>query len=379
MKKTKLFILFFAVGIFCISGLYAQKNVDLKKWPNGKDPQTVGLLVTKRFIESPHNSFRPPLPPKSITYPEVCAWYGALKFAEITKSNTLLKELEQRFLPFFDDEKHLIPRPFHVDYSVFGIIPLELYKYNKDRRFYDMGMRFADTQWTLPVDSPEVKKKEYQKFLNQNLTWQTRYWIDDMYMITMIQSKAYHTTKDKKYIERAAHEMVVYLDTIQRPNGLFYHAPDAPFFWGRGNGWMAAGMSELLTSLDKTNKDYPVIMTSYLKMMKSLKEYQRADGLWGQLIDKPESWVETSGSAMFTYAMIMGVKNGWLNAGDYAPLVRKAWIALVDYIDEKGDISNVCEGTNRKNDYQYYLDRKQRTGDMHGQAPILWCAWALLK
>lgn len=172
--------------------------------------------------------------------------------------------------------------------------------------------------------------------------------------------------------------MVVYLDTIQNPNGLFYHSPDAPFLWGRGNGWMAAGMAELLYYLPDSNKDRPSILMSYQKMMKCLKQYQRKNGLWGQLIDSPEAWIETSGSAMFTYAMIMGVKNGWLDTDEYTPVIRKAWLSLVDYINEEGDIANVCEGTNRKNDYQYYLDRKSKVGDMHGQAPILWCAWALL-
>lgn len=376
MNKLSLSIWFLLANFLFV--MQAESSY-LRNWPKGKDPKTVGLLVANRFVESPHNSFRPPAPPKSITYPEVCAWYGALKFAEVTQNKILLSQLEQRFEPFFGVEKHLVPRPWHVDYSVFGTIPLELFLQTKDKKFLDMGIRFADVQWTVPVDSPQVVKNEYKKYLDKGLTWQTRYWIDDMYMITMVQSKAYHVTQDVKYINRAAHEMVVYLDTIQKPNGLFYHAPDAPFFWGRGNGWMAAGMSELLSSLPVSNKDYTVIMQSYLKMMKSLKIYQRKDGLWGQLIDKPESWVETSGSAMFTCAMIMGVKNGWLNEQEYAPVARKAWIALIDYINKDGDISNVCEGTNRKNDYQYYLDRKQKTGDMHGQAPILWCAWALLK
>lgn len=376
---NKLFLTIILSSFSILSGITKTQNNDLENWPEGKDPQTVGLLVANRFVESPHNSFRPPAPPKSITYPEVCAWYGALKFAEVTENETLLNHLEQRFLPFFGEEKHLIPRPWHVDYSVFGTIPLQLYMQTKDRKYFDMGIRFADVQWSVPVDSPQVVKNEYQKFLDKGLTWQTRYWIDDMYMITMVQSKAYQATGDRKYVDRAAHEMVVYLDTIQKPNGLFYHAPDAPFFWGRGNGWMAAGMSELLLALPGDNQDRVSIMDSYLKMMKSLKEYQREDGLWGQLIDKPESWVETSGSAMFTYAMIMGVKNGWLDKNEYAPVARKAWITLIDYINEDGDISNVCEGTNRKDDYQYYLDRQQKTGDMHGQAPVMWCAWALLK
>jgi hypothetical protein len=52
---------------------------------------------------------------------------------------------------------------------------------------------------------------------------------------------------------------------------------------------------------------------------------------------------------------------------------------LLGYINKEGDISNVCEGTNKENNLQYYLDRKQNTGDLHGQAPILWCASALLR
>lgn len=106
--------------------------------------------------------------------------------------------------------------------------------------------------------------------------------------------------------------MVAYLDKIQRPNGLFYHAEDAPFYWGRGNGWMAAGMTELLGLLPEDNPDRPRILSSYRKMMKTLLDYQKEDGLWGQLVDDPTTWTETSGSAMFTYAMIKGVKRGWL-------------------------------------------------------------------
>ena len=377
MKQFCMSILL-GIGV-CMSLCTFAQSTDLVNWPKQADPKLIGDLVAQRFVASPHNSFKPPAPPKSITYPEVCTWYGALKYAEVSNNKKLLEQLTHRFMPFFDTEKHLVPRPWHVDFCVFGTVPLELYLQTKNREFYTMGMRFANSQWTIPIDSPQVVRDSYQKFLDKGLTWQTRYWIDDMYMITMIQSKAFQVTGDLQYIDRAAHEMVVYLDTIQKENGLFYHAPDAPFFWGRGNGWMAAGMSELLSSLKKDNPNRPKILASYHKMIASLKKYQRPDGLWGQLIDKPESWAETSGSAMFTYAIIMGIKNGWLDATEYTPIARKAWIALTGYINKEGDIANVCEGTNRKNDYQYYLDRKQKTGDMHGQAPVLWCVYALLK
>ena len=78
------------------------------------------------------------------------------------------------------------------------------------------------------------------------LSHETRFWIDDMYMLTILQLEAYRATGDKKYLDRDAKEMVAYLDKLQQPNGLFYHAPDVPFFWGRGDGWVAAGMAEML-------------------------------------------------------------------------------------------------------------------------------------
>jgi len=82
---------------------------------------------------------------------------------------------------------------------------------------------------------------------------------------------------------------------------------------------------------------------------------------------------------MFTYAMIVGVKRGWLEKEVYAPAARKAWLSLVKYINTDSDVTEVCVGTNKKNDKQYYYDRPRIAGDFHGQAPVLWCAYALLE
>lgn len=76
-------------------------------------------------------------------------------------------------------------------------------------------------------------------------------------------------------------------------------------------------------------------MKGYLLMMNNLKKYVNKDGLWNQLIDQPDFWTETSGSAMFTYAMILGVQNGWLDKEEFAPIARRAWLGLCNYIDDK--------------------------------------------
>lgn len=200
-----------------------------------------------------------------------------------------------------------------------------------------------------------------------------------MFMITAIQVQAYRATGEAKYLDRAAFEMVTYLDKLQQPNGLFFHAPDVPFFWGRGDGWVAAGMVELLRSLPANHPRRERILQGYRKMMQSLLQFQGKDGLWRQLLDHPEAWPETSSTGMFTFAMMTGVKEKWLDSKTYGAAARRGWLGLVTYINPDGDIRNVCEGTSKKNDLQYYLDRRRLTGDLHGQAPILWCATALLR
>lgn len=347
----------------------------LKRWPAGFSPEEVGKRLTDRFLVTPHTNFGMPGLPGSITYSEVCTWYGALRVAHITKDRQLAAKLESRFRPLLYEKSRLQPKPDHVDHTVFGTLPLELYRQTRNALYLDMGKWFADEQWKMPAK----EQPEYREWLDKGYSWQTRLWIDDMYMITAIQSQAYRVTGDRTYIDRAAQEMVLYLDKIQRPGGLFYHAVDVPYFWGRGNGWMAAGMTELLRALPESNPHYSRILQAYRTMMATLRQYQREDGMWGQLVDDPSSWAESSCTGMFTYAMITGVKKGWLDKKEYEPVARKGWLALVSCIDAVGDVREVCEGTNKKNDRQYYLDRRRITGDMHGQAPVLWCVFALLE
>lgn len=355
----------------------SKSTVYFRSWPAGSSPAEVGRRVAERYVASPFGNFGRPIPPKSITYPETCTWYGSLTFAQLSGDSDLSTRLVDRFQPLLGERKDLIPVPDHVDLTVFAAVPLELYIQTKDQRYLSVGKEMADKQWGEPFGqrANEESWANYRK----GLTWQTRMWIDDMFMITAAQAQAYRATGDRRYIDRAAKEMVVYLDELQQPNGLFYHAPDVPFFWGRGNGWMAAGMSELLRSLPADNPDRSRIMKGYKTMMVSLLKFQGEDGMWRQLIDHPESWQESSCTGMFTFAFITGVRNGWLDQATYAPAARKGWLGLISYIDANGDIREVCEGTNKKNDLQYYLDRKRNVGDFHGQAPVLWCASALLR
>jgi len=344
----------FAVGV-------AQAQQDhFSNWPAGKSPKEVGKRLSEHLIPSPHQY-------NHVFYGEVGAWYGALNFAQLTGDTDLRDRLIKRFDPLFPggSETQFIGQRKHVDDEVFGAVPLEIAIETKDAKYLEYGKHFADQQWENP--QPD------------GLSGETRYWIDDMYMLTILQLEAYRATGDRKYLDRDALEMVSYLDKLQQPNGLFYHAQDVPFFWGRGDGWVAAGMTEILRDLPADHPQRARIMKSYKMMMAALLQYQGKDGMWRQLIDREEAWPESSSSAMFTFAMITGVKNGWLDANIYGPAARRGWIAVTGYIDQNNDVTSVCEGTGKQNDLEYYLERKRITGDFHATAPILWAADALLR
>jgi unsaturated rhamnogalacturonyl hydrolase len=374
MRKLKIHLTIIALAGLLTSGSTALAQKIFKDWPMGTEPAVIGLFVANHYLAGPFANFGNPGPPQSITYPEVCTWYGALQFAKATGNKELATKLAQRYEPLLAQSQSLVPKPDHVDHNVFGAIPLELYKQTNQAKYLEAGQAFADQQWQLPAN-PSPAQQELQA---KGLSWQTRMWIDDMYMITILQVEAFRATGNKEYLDRAAREMVVYLDAIQQPDGLFFHAADAPFLWGRGNGWMAAGMTELLGALPNSHTDRARILEGYKKMMAALKKLQDKNYMWHQLLDDPNSFAETSCTGMFTFAMVTGVKKGWLDEKEYGPVAKNAWTTLVKYINESGDVKDVCEGTNKKNDQQYYLNRSRLTGDLHGQAPILWAAAALL-
>jgi len=356
-------ILIAIVFVFVAASRTDAQSKYFGNWPSGTSPNEVGKRLGENFVKRDfeYESGKRPF----VIYTEVCAGYGALNIAKEIKDKDLTARLVKKFERFLTPDAKFINPAEHVDYHVIGIVPLEIYMQTKDARYLDFGRGFADRQWA--------------KTTPDGITAEARYWIDDMYMITAVETQAYRATGDKKYLERAAKTMVAYLDKLQQPNGLFFHAPDAQFYWGRGNGWQAAGMSELLLSLPKDHPLRPRIMKGYQTMMASLLKYQGEDGLWRQLLDKPESWAETSGTGMFTFAFVTGVKKGWLPAKTYGPAARKAWLGLVNHIDTDANVKDVCEGTNKGFSVQYYMDRKRITGDLHGQAATMWAAMALLR
>ena len=370
------------------------------------DPTRVSRIVIEQFLRSSPEAYLPPgygsrTPNgggKLVSYPIVSLWVNALECARFAGHG----DLERRLIRLYDDflpggAKHgFCPPPYHVDCSVFGALPYQIYLQGGGQAAFAEGGRYADTQWDSPErhvpDKSLVLPGGLLPIVRQKRLWQdgytpqTRFWIDDMYMIALLQSQAYRATKDRTYIDRVAREMCLYLDRLQikegEAKGLFYHADGAPHVWGRGDGWMAAGMTLVLKNLPKDSPFRARILDGYLMMMGSLLRYQRKDGMWCQLVnrpDEPRNWAEPSCTGMFAFAFITGVRQGWLDPVAYGEAARRAWTSLCQSLDKYGNVPGVCCGTSGKDSEDWYFNRPRINGDPHGQASLLWCAGALLE
>lgn len=332
------------------SALYSQE----KKVPELKtDPGIIGNKVATNVIER-RFGWR---------YQKVCSYYGALIFADATGNKEIARKVEEGFGPYNTGKKKY--KKGHVDFNVFGIWPLELYRQTGNEDYFSKGLALADD--------------EYKNLRTDGLSDLTRWWVDDMYMVGSLQVQAYKNTGNEVYMDRAALQLISYTDSLQKQNGLFFHRPDAPFYWGRGNGWAAAAMAEVLLVLAEDHKHYDALLAAYRKMMKGLLANQGESGMWHQLLDNHNSFEEPSCTGMFLFAMITGLDLGILPKDEYLDAVENGWNALSKYVNEKGEVKDVCMWTNAKKREGYYLRRPRITGDYHGQAAFLWASTAMIR
>lgn len=332
------------------------------RWPGAKEEraaQLIGTLAAADWLRRREFMMYDVGEVHALHYAEVATALGAMRLAIGLKDHGTYTQIAVRFRRTIDEA--LPNTRDHVDANIAGAWPLEMWQNGlvriSDR---DLGLALADGQWAQTTPD--------------GLTTQARYWIDDIWMIGALQLAAWRATRKPVYLDRAALMARLYVLKLQQPNGLFHHGPDAPFCWGRGNGWVAAGLAEILSELPHTHPDHATIAAAYTRMMKALLATQAEDGMWRQLIDHPEAWKETSGTAMFGFAMALGVRRRLLRGRKYDKAARKAWAALTTYVEADGRLSQVCVGTGQSKEAAYYLARPTVTGDLHGQAALLWFA-----
>ena len=206
-------------------------------------------------------------------------------------------------------------------------------------------------------------------------------WVDDMFMGIpfLIQAAQYAATPEERklFLDDAASQAVRFNEQVWNKEArLYMHAKysekDVKLpHWSRANGWGIWAVTESLKVLPKNHPNYKNLLAHYREHVDALVALQNKNGFWLQVLDRPDSREEVSGTAIFTMAIARGITNGWLNEKKYKPYVLKGWEALKTQIEPDGTVHNICYGTMCSEDINYYLERPFYDNDTHGLFAVL--------
>ena len=202
-------------------------------------------------------------------------------------------------------------------------------------------------------------------------------WLDDLYMSVPCLAQAGKLTGDSRYYDDAARQIVQFADRMfVRDQGLFMHGwvqgmqPHPVFHWARANGWAIMAMAELLDVLPENHPQRARILALYREHAAGLLATQGHAGLWHQLLDRRESYEETSASAMFVFALTRGINRGWLNPLAYGPAMTLGWNAVAKKVNARGQVEGTCVGTGMGWDPMFYMYRPVHLLAAHGYGPV---------
>jgi rhamnogalacturonyl hydrolase YesR len=244
-----------------------------------------------------------------------------------------------------------------------------------DRKMVDSKLRPWIDNYVQFVSSRQFRLADGTLARNRPLP--NSLWLDDLYMSVPCLAQAGKLTGDRRYYDDAAKQILQFADRmfVKEP-GLFRHGwvqgmePHPIFYWGRANGWAFMAMAELLDVLPEDHPDRSRILALFREHAAGLMAAQGHAGLWHQLLDRRESYEETSASAMFVFGMARGINRGWLDALAFGPTVSLGWNAVARKVNDQGQVEGTCVGTGMGWDPMFYLYRPVHVLAAHGYGPM---------
>ena len=241
-------------------------------------------------------------------------------------------------------------RRYHADDVVIGQCWMQLYDRFKREEMIAPAKKRAD--WVI-ANYPKTKLVLTPGDSTSQFRWS---WCDALFMAPNLYVELYNRTGDKKYIKFMDKEFkATYKFLYDKEDSLFYRdcryfpkykreANGEKIFWGRGNGWVAGGLCEILRELPRGDKKYrPFYEKLFIEMCYRIKNLQGEDGFWRASMLDPGAYPspETSSSGFFTYALAYGVNEGLLPREEFLPATLKAWKALTSAVEEDGKLGYV--------------------------------------
>ncbi len=311
-----------------------------------RDPLELARVLARRYPGTP-----------SISYIPALAWVHSLRLAALDGDPSLRDKVMAEVRPWLSGE-----RPLFGDRISFAVVAGTMI-------FSELAQSPGgdrDAAARLAAEGVALARAETAPGVPRHGSG----WSDDFFLGTIAAVRA----GDPEGLAAAVRLVITYAARLQQPDGLFHHDAGAPTAWGRGNGFAALGLSELLTVLSADHPEREKVLDIHRRHLAAMRAHQAPDGMWRQVVDEPGSYRETSVTAMTLTATARGIRLGWLDAS-YRPVVDRAWRALLAHVLEDGTLVDVCIGTGAGPTRRHYLDRSAVNGaDDRGGAMALGAA-----
>jgi rhamnogalacturonyl hydrolase YesR len=226
-----------------------------------------------------------------------------------------------------------------------------------------------------------VANKEYRLkdgTLARNRPQKNTLWLDDLYMGVPALAQMGKLTGNKKYYDDAVKQVRLFAQRMfNKDKGVYMHGwvesmdQHPEFRWARANGWALMAKVELLDVLPLDHPGRQFVLEQFRAHVKGLVGYQGGKGLWHQLLDRTDSYLETSATAIYAYCIARGCNKGWIDAVAFAPAAMLAWNAVTTKINDKGQVEGTCVGTGMAFDPAFYYYRPVNVFAAHSYGPVI--------
>ena len=203
-------------------------------------------------------------------------------------------------------------------------------------------------------------------------------WLDDLYMAVPALAQMGALTGEKKYFDDGVKQILQFSQRMfNKEKGVYMHGwvqemtVHPQFHWARANGWALMAMTELLDVLPTNHPGRTAVLEQLKAHIKGLAAYQSGEGFWHQLLDRTDSYLETSATAIYAYCIARAINKGWIDAKAYAPMCMLAWNAVSTKVNDKGQVEGTCVGTGMAFDPAFYYYRPINVYAAHGYGPVL--------
>jgi unsaturated rhamnogalacturonyl hydrolase len=222
--------------------------------------------------------------------------------------------------------------------------------------------------------------------LARNRPQKNTIWLDDLYMGIPALAQMGKLTGEQKYYDEAVKQVLLFSKRMfNREKGIFMHGwvegmtEHPQFHWARANGWAFLTMVEVLDALPENHAGRPAVLELLKSHAKGLASYQSGSGFWHQLLDRNDSYFETSATAIYTYCFAKAINKGWIDPLAYAPAALLGWNAVSTKINEKGQVEGTCVGTGMAFDPAFYYHRPISPFAAHGYGPTILAGSEMIK